>query len=330
MTRLKVGFIGCGGIARAHANRLVRFSDVELVAFSDIVVGKAEALAHKFGGRAYSDWREMLDRENLDVVFICLPPFAHRDEVMVAAEEGVHVYIEKPIALNVKLAYEMVRAIEKSGVKSQVGYQLRFAAGVERAKKLIEDGVVGDIGLVAGRYWCGFIRRDWWLDKSRSGGQVVEQATHLYDLLRWLCGNVERVYAEMDRLLYRDVPGMTIEDVSSAVLRFKCGAVGVVTATIGAAPGVQRLEWVIVGSNATLESPEPHSLKVYSLGRQPKVEEYKEAGRDPMTLAERDLIEAVINDKPTRTPIIEGAKTLELTLAVVKAAELGKPQLLGR
>ncbi|HDD34326.1 MAG TPA: hypothetical protein ENG30_04150, partial [Thermofilaceae archaeon] len=87
MTRLKIGFIGCGGIARAHANRLVRFSDVELVAFSDIAVGKAEALAHKFGGRAYSDWREMLDRENLDIVFICLPPFAHQDEVMVAAEK---------------------------------------------------------------------------------------------------------------------------------------------------------------------------------------------------------------------------------------------------
>jgi len=325
MNRLRIGFIGCGGIASAHAERLAKFNDVELVAFSDIVLDKAKAFANRFKGKAYSDWHEMLDKEKLDVVFICLPPFAHKDEVMVVAEKGIHMYIEKPIALDMRLASDMVRAVEKSGVKSQVGYQLRFAAGVEKAKRLIEEGAVGTIGLVTGRYWCRFIRKDWWIDKSKSGGQIVEQSTHLYDIIRWLCGDVERVYAEMDRLFYKDVPGMTIEDVSCVVLRFKSGAVGAVTATIGAVPNFWWLKWTVIGRDATLESEEPNSLKVYHSAEKPlRIEEYREIGRDPMVLAERDLIDAIINDRPTRTPIAEGAKTLELTLAAVKATESGK------
>jgi len=324
--RLKTGFIGCGRIASAHAHRLASLAEVELAAFSDVRIERAKALSAKYGGRAYADWREMLDREQLDVVFICLPPFAHEDEVIVAAEKGVHIYIEKPIALDMKLAEEMVRAVEKSGVKSQVGYQLRFAAGVEKAKELIEEGVVGEIGLAVGAYWCRFIRRDWWLDKSKSGGQLVEQATHLYDILRWLCGDVERVYAEMGKLFYRDLREMTIEDVSGVVLRFKSGAIGLISSTIGAVPGFWWLKWTIVGRGATLECEEPNSLRVYYSSRKPlRVEEYKEIGRDPMLLAELDLINAIIEDKPTRVPISEGAKTLQLTLAAVKAAEIGRP-----
>ena len=241
--RLAVGFIGCGGIARAHVDNLARLKRVELKAFSDISIDRAKALASTYGGEAYADWREMLEKSKLDLVFICLPPFAHRDEVMVAAEKGIHIYIEKPIALDIELAREMARAVEKYGIKSQVGYQLRFAAGVERAKRIIESGEAGAIGLVNGVYWCRFIRRDWWIDRSKSGGQIVEQSTHLYDILRWLCGDVERVYAEMDRRFYTDVKDMTIEDVSSVMMRFKSGAIGVVSSTIGAAPGYWWLRW---------------------------------------------------------------------------------------
>jgi predicted dehydrogenase len=78
-------------------------SEVELVAFSDVQADRAKAMAARYGGRAYGSWREMLERERLDAVFICLPPFAHEDEVEVAAEKGVHVYIEKPIALSTEL-----------------------------------------------------------------------------------------------------------------------------------------------------------------------------------------------------------------------------------
>lgn len=326
MRKLRVGFIGCGGIAAAHANRLSKFGEIDLVAFSDVQVEKAKEFASRYGGNAYDSWSVMLDKENLDAVFICLPPFAHENEVEVAAEKGVHIYIEKPISINLDSARRMVKAVEKHGVKSQVGYQLRFSFAGERAKKLIEEGVLGSISLASGAYWCRFIRTDWWIDRSKSGGQLVEQATHLYDLLRWLCGEVKSVYAEMGRLVYHNIEGMTIEDTSGVVLRFKSGAIGVVSSSIGAVPDQWWIRWGIIGSTATLESEAIDSLKVYHSSRKPLIfETLRELGRDPLSLAERDFIEAVLYDKDTRIPIAEGLKTLELTLAAVEAAEKRKP-----
>jgi len=301
-------------------------SEVELAAFSDVQVDRAKAMAAKYGGRAYGSWREMLDKEKLDAVFVCLPPFAHENEVEVAAEKGVHVYIEKPIALSAELGEKMVRAVEKHGVKSQVGYQLRFSFAAEEAKRLIESGAVGRVGLVVGAYWCRFIRTDWWIDRSKSGGQLVEQATHLYDLLRWLCGDVELVYAEMDRLFYWDLERMTIEDTSGVVMRFKSGAIGVVSSTIGAVPNHWWIRWTIIGYDATLESEDIETLRVYYSSRTPlTMEVRREYGRDPMLLAERDFIEAVLYDREARVPIREGLKTLKLTLAAVEAAAKRAP-----
>ena len=326
MRRLRIGFIGCGGIAQAHAARLASMSEVELAAFSDVQVDRAKAMAAKYGGRAYGSWREMLDKEKLDAVFVCLPPFAHENEVEVAAEKGVHVYIEKPIALSAELGEKMVRAVEKHGVKSQVGYQLRFSFAAEEAKRLIESGAVGRVGLVVGAYWCRFIRTDWWIDRSKSGGQLVEQATHLYDLLRWLCGDVELVYAEMDRLFYWDLERMTVEDTSGVVMRFKSGAIGVVSSTIGAVPNHWWIRWTIIGYDATLESEDIETLRVYYSSRTPlTMEVRREYGRDPMLLAERDFIEAVLYDREARVPIREGLKTLKLTLAAVEAAAKRAP-----
>jgi len=301
-------------------------SEVELAAFSDVQVDRAKAMAAKYGGRAYGSWREMLDKEKLDAVFVCLPPFAHENEVEVAAEKGVHVYIEKPIALSAELGEKMVRAVEKHGVKSQVGYQLRFSFAAEEAKRLIESGAVGRVGLVVGAYWCRFIRTDWWIDRSKSGGQLVEQATHLYDLLRWLCGDVELVYAEMDRLFYWDLERMTVEDTSGVVMRFKSGAIGVVSSTIGAVPNHWWIRWTIIGYDATLESEDIETLRVYYSSRTPlTMEVRREYGRDPMLLAERDFIEAVLYDREARVPIREGLKTLKLTLAAVEAAAKRAP-----
>lgn len=328
MRRLRIGFIGCGGIAAAHASRLAKMEDVELSAFSDAVLSKAQSFAGRYGGRAYADWMSMLDHEKLDAVFICLPPFAHSNEVEVAAEKGIHVYIEKPIALSMDLAHRMVKAVEKYGIKSQVGYQLRFSFAGERTKQLVESGELGRIGLVTGLYWCRFIRTDWWIDRSKSGGQIVEQSTHLYDLLRWFCGDVSTVYAEMDRLFYRDVAGMTIEDTSGVVLRFKSGAIGVVSSTIGAVPDQWWVKWSIVGSDATLEAEGADGVRIYRSVRKPLiVEDYREHGRDPMVLAERDFIEAILYDRETRVPISEGAKTLRVTLAAVESADKRAPVL---
>jgi len=119
---------------------------------------------------------------------------------------------------------------------------------------------------------------------------------------------------------------MTIEDVSGVVLRFSSGAVGVVTATIGASPYTWGLKWSIVGWDAMLESENPNQLTIHWSSKTPfKIEEFNEPFRDTMRLAELDLINAILEDRATRTPISEGVKTLEVTLAAVKSAEEGRP-----
>lgn len=324
MKKINVGFIGCGGIAMTHAERLKTLEEVRMVAFADIVEERAKAMADRYGGRWYSDWHEMLDKEKLGIVYICLPPFAHADEVIVAAEKGIHVFIEKPIALDMRTAKEMVRSIEKNDVKSQVGYNCRFGYAIEEAKRLVSCGEAGEVGLALGMYWCHFIRKDWWIDKSRSGGQLVEQSTHLFDAFRYICGDVEVVYGLMNRKFWTDVPEMTIEDVSSTAFRFKSGALGAITATTWGANAQWWFKWWMATRNYTLESRDINTLTLYSTKSPTKVTTVSEE-RDTYLLEAKDLIGAILEDRDTRTPIEEGAKTLEFTLAALKSAETGKP-----
>ncbi len=322
--KLGIGIIGCGGIAGIHAKGLSKIPEVKLEAFADIVQEKARSFSNQYGGRAYTEWREMLDKEKLDIVYICLPPFAHEDEVPVAAEKGINIFIEKPIALNMKLAREMVRAVEKHHLKSQVGYCCRFGAGVEKAKNLIQSGEAGDVGLAVGWYWCHFLGGPWWRDKEKSGGQIVEQSTHLYDAFRYLCGDVETVYGHMNRKLWIDIPDLTIEDVSSSTLNFKSGAVGAIVATTWGVPNQWWLRWLIATKKYTLESSGSNNLTYYTTEAPVKTQMISE-DRDVYLFEAKDLIQAVIEDKGTRIPIEEGAKTLELTLAARKSMETGQP-----
>jgi predicted dehydrogenase len=324
LSKLRVGMIGCGGIAKVHAERLSKLDEVELVAFADIVGEKASAFSKSYGGRAYNDWHEMLDRERLDLVYICLPPFAHEDEVMVSAEKGIHIFIEKPIALKMDLARKMVRAIERSGVKSQVGYNCRFGMAVEEAKRLIESGEAGEMGLAFGVYWCHFLGGTWWRDKDKSGGQIVEQSTHLYDAIRYLCGEVDEVYGTMNRKFWTDIHDLTVEDVSTSTFRFKSGAVGSIVATTWGVSSQWWLRWMIAAKNYTLESRDANTLTLYSTKEPLKTKMISEV-RDTYLLEAKDLIHAVLEDKETRTPIREGAKTLEFTLAAMKSMETGRP-----
>ena len=316
--------IGCGGIAEVHVERLKTLEEAQLVGFADIAEEKARSFSKKYGGESYTDWREMLGKERLDIVYVCLPPFAHEDEVMVASEKGIHVFIEKPIALNMKLARKMVRAVEKSGVRSQVGYVSRFAYGVEEAKRLIQTGEAGEIGLALGWYWCHFLGGKWWRDKSKSGGQIVEQTTHLFDLLRHLCGEVEAVYGQMNTKFWTDVPDLSVEDVSSSTFRFGSGAVGSIVATTWGIHSQWWLRWLIAARNYTLYSENPGTLTLYST-KTPHGTKMVSEERDTFLLEAKDLVQAILEDKNTRTPIQEGAKTLEFTLAIRKSMETGKP-----
>ena len=106
MNKVKIGFIGTGGIANAHLNSLARMEDVEITALCDVVKEKAEAAGRKFGGKVYLDYRRMLDKEKLDALYICVPPFAHQDQELIACQKKIPFFVEKPVTLSLEKAEE--------------------------------------------------------------------------------------------------------------------------------------------------------------------------------------------------------------------------------
>jgi len=151
MDTVRVGFVGTGGIAQTHLDALSRIEGVQLVAFCDVEASRAESAAARFGGRAYTDYAPMLREEPLDALYVCVPPYAHGEVELLAAERGIHLFVEKPVARTLECAREVESAIQKAGVLSAVGYHFRYYEATQRARERLQ-GL--PIGMVIG-YWHG-------------------------------------------------------------------------------------------------------------------------------------------------------------------------------
>ena len=324
MTPLRIGFIGCGWINSKHADHLVTIPDqVELVGFVDPTPEKAAAMAARFEVKnplIFTDHHEMYANANLDAVVIGIPPAAHTDQVTAAAGRGIHIFIEKPIALSMAKAWAMVDACELAGVVSQVGFLLRFSAVVERLKVLIDTGVAGLPGLLTARYFCNSLHAHWWRNKDTSGGQVFEQAIHLVDLMRYLLGEVETVYSLQRNLFHAEIPDYTSEDTSGTVFGFRSGAIGVLTASNGAVPNVWEAEFRLVTKNLTAVAPDAdHAEIIHTVPDAAR--EMIATHRNLYALEMNDFINTILHGGQTRIPMREGARTLEMVVAAAHSAQ---------
>ncbi len=234
---IRVGFVGTGGIAtEAHLPALKEIEGVEIAALCDARKETAEAAAQRFGGRVYADHREMLDREELDALFVCLPPDAHTDAELLAAAKGVHLLVEKPVALSMDKGLEIAEAIEKADVISCVGYQLRYFPVADAARGFLAGK---KIAMVAGNRWGGVPggADHWWRVMARSGGMFHEMATHNMDFIRYLVGDVATVCARYSLNVLGDAENLTVPDSQVIVMEFKNGATGYFSATCALTKG---------------------------------------------------------------------------------------------
>ena len=329
MTTLRTGLIGCGKFANKHLANLVSMPEkFEITAFCDIVKENAEQYAQKYSdGKAvvYSDYHQMFDHTPLDLVLICLPPFGHMDEVESAAEHGVNILIEKPIALTSEHAWKMVKAVEKAGIKSQVGFMFRFGAAIEKLKSMIGDGSAGQVGLMSARYFCNALHAPWWRTREKSGGQITEQVIHMVDLMRYLMGDALTVFSIQKNLFHKDVENYTIEDTSGTILDFKDGGIGMITASNNAIPGKWINDYSIVTKNLTAEFADANNATFFhTAGKEISTETI--ASSENYYLREvLDLHQAITGNTTTRTPIQEGALSLDLALAITQSAMTQKP-----
>jgi len=328
MKPLRTGILGCGSFANRHAQNLIALpEEIELVAFCSRHEQNAREFSEKYSdgkGAVFSDHHEMFARADLDLLVGCLPPFAHSDEVDLAAQHGVHLLIEKPIALSSEDAWKMVDATEKAGIKTQVGFMFRFGAAIERLKELIMSGEAGTPGLMSARYFCNSLHASWWRDRSKSGGQLVEQVIHMVDLMRYLMGDAVSAYSRQENLFHRELVDYTVEDVSATVFGFQGGAIGVIYATNGAIPGKWINDYRLVSQKLTVEFTNANNALFHFTSETPVRTETSSSEKNVHLAELQDLLTAIRTDGQTRTPMREGAKSLDMALAATHSAETHK------
>ena len=316
---VKVGFIGAGKIAHRHMEKLSKIKDVRLNSFCDIEEIRAREAMRKYGGTYYTEYHQMLEKEDLDAVYICLPPFAHTDQEILAAESGINLFVEKPIALNLEKVHQIKEVVEKNGIITSVGYLYRYADIVNRAKEILAHKKVA---MFLGYYFCPIPLLHWWGTRHRSGGQIVEQTTHIFDLARYLIGEVDEIYGQRIRGL-RDGKSKNcdIDDASCITLHFQSGAIGNISSSCLLSHG---RDW-----GADLVTPDmriqlhlsSHLLKISN-----EKEEEMKMQIDPYELEDRAFIQAVKEGNPEKikSSYADALRTLELTLAANSALDKGR------
>ncbi len=228
MDRLRVALIGPGFIAQRHLEVLSSEPDAELVGIASRSLAKAQVAAARYGGRPYEDLDRMLDMERPDAIWVCVTPDAHGDLELGLIERGIHLFVEKPLAADAETPERISAALDAAGLIAGVAYHWRAMDTLPELEDIIASRPVK---LLNGHWHDNLPGVAWWRDLATSGGQMVEQATHLVDLSRRLLGEATVVAATADLHPHPDFPDMDVPDVSTAIVRYDAGQVGTFTAT---------------------------------------------------------------------------------------------------
>lgn len=213
---MRAAVIGVGSMGRNHARVYSELAEAELVAVSDADAKQAGSVAEKFGARAYTDYRELLEKEKPDAVSIAVPTILHEEVGIAALEAGAHVLMEKPIAATVGEGQRLIAKAKSTGRQLMVGHIVRFNPAIQALKQKLAAGELGRIFQVFCRRAGPFPSR------IRDVGVVVDLAPHDVDLMRFLTGaDPVRIYAETEQRLHTDH-----EDLLWGVLRFADGITG--------------------------------------------------------------------------------------------------------
>ena len=318
MAETRVGIIGSGWIVGVHMRVLAGFDDVRVVGIAARNAEAGRRLAEPAGARHYADHRSMLDEAELDAVFVCLPPYAAFEPAMAVVDRGIPIFAEKPLGVDEAGPERLSLAITAQELVSAVGYQWRYLEVADRARELL---ATHPAQLVIGSWLGDTPGAPWWIRREQSGGQIVEQATHIFDLARLLVGEMEPTAATGRRVPRAAYPASDILDVTETSVRFASGAIGTF-ATSSLLPGPHHvgLETVSDGMVMTLEVLD-HRL-VVRRGGETMTLAPASTFDTPYQLQDRAFIDAV-QGKPNRirSTYEDALLTHRVTLAATRFAE---------
>ena len=323
---MRVALVGAGGIGGYHWSQIAKlqkseaYRDLTVVGVADVDLGRAQDMAGKVGGAAaFADHVEMYDQIKPDAVFIGIPPFAHSNQETAAAERGIHFFVQKPPALTMQKAHEILAVAERSGVITAVGHQDRYLDVVDEAKNALTSQKPG----LAMGYWMGGMPGvPWWRVRGQSGGQAVEQTIHIFDTARYLFGDATSVQGSAMSGLMLDVPNYDVDDSSAMTIRFRSGVLCTIFSAcfLRGGPGKSGLD--IYCQDMRIEYALRSSLR---LSTQRETRELRHRNDNDL-----DCVQAFVDAVRTgdrskiRSPYADAVKSLELPLAGHRAIESGR------
>lgn len=335
---LKFGLVGCGRIAKRHSELLGhnQIDNASLVAVCDIDEKKAKKIGEQFNVPYYTDMDEMMKKESIDVVSVLTESGYHAKHVINLAKYGKHIVVEKPMALTLDDADAMIRACDENSCKLFVVKQNRFNVPVVKLREAMDEKRFGKLVLGTIRVrWCrdqNYYDQAWWRGRwDMDGGVLTNQASHHVDLLEYMMGDVESVFAKSTTALVN----IEAEDTAIVTLKFRNGALGIIEATtairpkdlegsisilgetgtveIGGFAVNKMLHWNFThkkdGDDEVMEKYSVNPPNVYGFGHQAYYEH---------------VVDSILNNKKHLVDGLVGRKSLELISAIYESIETGK------
>ncbi|WP_291635231.1 Gfo/Idh/MocA family oxidoreductase [Clostridium sp.] len=353
--KLKVGIIGCGGIANGkHMPSLDKIVEIEMVAFCDVDLEKAEVAAKKYGNeeaKVYTDYKELLKDETIDVVHVCTPNRSHSSITVDVLESGKHVMCEKPMAKTSEEARKMVEAANRTGKKLTIGYQNRFRVDSRYLKTTCENGELGEIYFAKAHAirrravptWGVFLN-----EFEQGGGPLIDIGTHALDLTLWMLDNykpkyvVGNVYHKLSKKENAanawgpwDPKKFTVEDSAFGFITMENGATIVIESSWALnSLEVGEAQTTLCGTEGGADMKDGLRINGENLSRlyETKIE-FGSSGvafnegtiEDPAEVEARAWIDCILNDKE---PVVKPEQALvvtEILEAIYESSKTGKP-----
>lgn len=336
---LNVAIVGTGAISPLHLEGYLKFKDdVTIVSLCDIYPEKAEKLARKFrlDVAIYDNHEEMLEKEAIDLVSVCTPPYVHAEIAINAMKAGAHAVVEKPMAASLKECDEMNRVSEETGRVLSIISQNRFTDPMMKLKQLLEDKVIGKVlhTQVDSFWWRGHSYYDlWWRGtwEKEGGGCTLNHAVHHLDIFKWMNGMPDEITAMMSNVAHDNAE---VEDISIAIGKYKDG--GLATLTSSVVHHGQEQQLIFQGEDGRISAP----FKVYASTSQengfPEENTDKMKQISEMYTNMKDLpyeghtgqlnnvIQHILEQQELVVDGYQGKETLELIMAIYAASQSGQ------
>jgi predicted dehydrogenase len=323
----KILLIGAGTMGMEHATSYYSMDTVHLIGIVEVRKEQAEKIIGQHDTKIFQTLEEAVKNlEHIDVIDICVPTFLHKEYVMKAADYGIDVICEKPLAYTLQDARYMIDYCEEKNVKLFIGHVVRFFPQYSKVRELVSSGTIGDIGVVRTRRGGSFPAgwSDWYADHSKSGGVILDLIIHDFDFLRWNFGEVERVFAK--GIAERKLENL---DYALVTLVFKSGVIAHVEGTWAHQTFSSQFEFAgkngIIEYDSLKEEPVLLSIKQLNDGKSGVAVPQSPLKKSPYYIELEHFLTCLKSNEPPIVTAEDAYKAMEISVAALQSLKTGLP-----